>query len=417
MTESNHYQYVERRAWTIMIGAFTAFCISGVALFYTGRWFIFESEVLQETSATSISGTVSYSASGADPVIIVQGVSSLAENTRLDTDTGSQAAVSFYAADQTTALGAMQVYGGSAITLNTFRSPRFEASRNPHRMTITMQRGRARVNLAVDVERPIAITLTTPHGDVLLERSGSYSIEVTDQATEVVVRDGVATASAKGQSINLAPGERTVMDALNSLEVKTGERNLVVNGDFSTPLSPADWNGSQERKEANDVEGKIKVTVETGRNAIHFFRPGRDWGRVKIEQKINRDVRDYRSLRLHLALKIGRQNVLVCGTYGSECPVMIDIEYTDPVGNRKHWLQGFYYLGDTSNSVPVLCVTCSSEPKLNHQQVQQNTWFSYDSPDLIILLNKPTLINALTVYAEGHTVESFVSEIELQAGD
>jgi hypothetical protein len=417
MTESNHHQYVERRAWSIMIGAFIAFCASMAGLIYAGHWFIFESEVLQETSATLISGTVSYSAGGADPVIIVEGVSSLAEGTRIDTDTGSQAAVSFYAADQTTALGSMQLYGGSTIVLNVFRSPRFEASPNPHHMTVTMQRGRARVNLAVDVLRPISITLTTPHGDVLLERSGSYSIEVTDQATEVVVRDGVATASAGGQSINLAPGERTVLDSTNALEVKTGERNLIVNGDFSGPLAPADWNVSQERKEATDVEGKIEVTVETGRNAIHFFRPGRDWGRVKIEQKINRDVRDYASLRLHLALKIVRQNVLVCGTYGSECPVMIDIEYTDQVGNRKHWLQGFYYLGDTSNSVPVLCVTCSSEPKQNHIQVQQNTWYAYDSADLIALLNKPTIINVITVYAEGHTVESFVSEVELQAGD
>jgi hypothetical protein len=96
---------------------------------------------------------------------------------------------------------------------------------------------------------------------------------------------------------------------------------------------------------------------------------------------------------------------------------MIDLEYTDLVGNRKHWLQGFYYLGDTSNSVPSLCVTCSTEPKQNHIQVQQNVWYSYDSADLITLLDKPTIINVITVYAEGHTVESFISEIELQAGD
>ena len=93
------------------------------------------------------------------------------------------------------------------------------------------------------------------------------------------------------------------------------------------------------------------------------------------------------------------------------------MEYTDPVGNLKHWLQGFYYLGDASNSVPSLCITCSSEPNQNHIQVQQNAWYSFDSQDLIALLNKPTIINSLTVYAEGHTVESFVSEIELQAGD
>ena len=55
--------------------------------------------------------------------------------------------------------------------------------------------------------------------------------------------------------------------------------------------------------------------------------------------------------------------------------------------------------------------------QVDHILVQQNTWYSFDSQDLIALLNKPTLINAITIYAEGHTVESFISEIELQAGD
>ncbi len=415
--ESNQYQYVERRAWIIMVAAFAAFCVAFAGLVYGVRWFVFESEVTQSVSVTLISGTVFFTPPGAGfPSAIVQSASDLAETTRIDTESGSQAAVTFNSPDTTMALGSIQVYGDSTLELNLFRSPRFDFSPNPYRMAIHMQRGRARVNLAVDVQRPVSIALDTPHGEVRLERSGSYSIEVTDQATEVVVRDGAATVLANGQSIILAPSERTEMRPDAELTVQTGERNLIVNGDFSAPLSPADWNSSQTRKDATDVEGKAEIVVETGRNAIHFIRPGRDWGRVSVSQKINRDVRDYRSLTLHMALEIARQNVLVCGTYGSECPVMVDLEYTDLVGNRQHWLQGFYYLGDTSNVLPLLCVTCAP-PKQNHILVQRNVWFSFDSPDLITLLNKPTIINSITIYAEGHNVESFVSEIELQAGD
>jgi len=418
-TESSlQYQHVERRAWTIMVCGFVAFCAALAAIGYGIRWFIFESEVTQSVSVTLISGTVFFTAPGASfPSTIVQSANDLAETTRIDTESGSQAAVSFNSPDTTRSLGSIQIYGDSTLALDTFRSPRFDFSQKPYRMAIHMQRGRARVNLAVDVMHPITISLDTPHGEVVLERSGSYSIEVTDQATDVVVRDGAATVSANGQNIILAPNERTEIKPNIDLSVQTGERNLVINGDFSTPLSPADWSGSQNRKDNTDVQGKSEITVETGLSAIHFLRPGRDWGRVAISQKINRDVRDYLSLKLHLALKIADQNVLVCGTFGSECPVMVDLEYTDLVGNRQHWLQGFYYLPDNTNQLPVLCVTCASVPKLNNIKVQKDVWFSYDSPDLIALFNKPTIINSITVYAEGHVVDSFVSEIELQAGD
>ena len=418
MNESNNYQNVERRAWGIMVASFIAYCAIAAAIFYSVRWFLFESETTQEATVTLISGTVFFTPPGAIlPQAIVETVTDLAENTRIDTEAGSQAALSFYTPDETTALGSLQMYGGSAFTMAGLRSPRFEWSNRPHHMEIEMRRGRARVSLAVDVQRQIVIRLRTPHGEVQLDRSGSYSIEVTDQSTEVVVRDGAAVVSGAGQSVILAAGERTVVRNGDAPEgVLTGERNLIVNGDFSAPISPADWNPSKDRHDPQDVEGEVELTVDAGHNAVRFNRPGRDWGRVGIEQKINRDVRDYQSLRLHLAMRIARQNLLVCGSLGSECPLMTRIEYTDLAGNRNEWLQGFYYLNDSSNTLPKICVYCPP-PKQDHVHVQPNVWVSYDSPDLIALLNKPAIINSITVYAEGHSFESYVSEIELQAGD
>jgi len=240
---------------------------------------------------------------------------------------------------------------------------------------------------------------------------------VSDPATEVVVREGVVTVSGAGQSLSLAPGERTTIHEGDPPDgVHTGERNLIVNGDFAAPLSPADWNTYSENPYVDDAIGQAAPAVETGRNTVHFYRPGRNWGRVGIQQKINRYVRDSQSLKLHLALKVVQQNLLVCGTLGSECPVMVKIEYVDLAGNRNEWVQGFYYLNDLTNSVPRLCYTCPS-PKSNHILVQQDVWYTYDSPDLMVLLNKPATINTISILAEGHTFESFVAEVELQAGD
>jgi len=400
-----------------MVAAFVAFVVALALVGYSLRRFFLESETTQGVSAALISGTVSFTVPGASPVIIEQAVSGLTEGTRLDTEPGSQAAVTFYTTDETTTLGEVQVYGGSRLSLEEFRSPRFDWSQRPYHMVINMERGRARVGLAVDVQRQIVIVLMTPHGKVELDRSGSYSIEVTDQSTEVVVRDGAATVSGANTSVTLAPGERTTVEKGHPpAGVLTGERNLVVNGDFASPLSPGDWNPSINVKESDDVKGQYEIVVDSGRKAVHFLRLGRDWGHIQIQQRVSRDVRDYQHLNLHLALKIIRQNLLLCGNLGSECPLMVDIEYTTQAGGNNHWLQGFFYLGDSSKTLPTLCLQCPV-PKPQHVQVQQNVWVSYDSENLITLLNKPAMINSITVYAEGHTFESYVSEIELQAGD
>lgn len=405
-----------------MIAALVTFCVLVISIPLGINWFLHNSETTQETSVTLISGTVLLTQPGDTlPQAIVETVSGLAESAQIDTEAGSQAAVSFYASDKTTALGSLQIYGGSSIDLSLMRSPRFEWSDRPHRMVINMQRGRARVSLAVDVKRQIVILLKTPHGEVLLERPGSYSIEVTVQNTEVAVRDGAATVSDGEKSVILAPGERTAVrpGSADSLKAETGERNLVVNGDFASPLSPADWSPYKDRYDANDAEGQIEITVDAGRKAVHFIRPGSNWGRVGIQQKINRDVRDYQSLKLHLAVRLIRQNLSMCGSMGSECPLMVKIEYTDLAGNKNEWVQGFYYYNDSGSNLPPLCVACPS-PKSNHIRVQRSVWYAYDI-DLLALFKganrTPAVINTISIYAEGHSFESLVSEIELLAGD
>ncbi len=404
-----------------MLSSFGACCALFITFVLGARWFFFDSETSQSASATLVSGTVLLTRPGAQlSEAVVKTVGDVGEGALIESEAGSQAAVSFFAPDKNTSLGAIQIYGGSRVTFNLMRSPRFEWSSRPHRMVIDMPRGRARVSTAVDVARKIIITLQTPHGLVVLERAGSYSIEVNETSTEVGVHDGAATVIAQGQAVILAPGERTIVPAGGIPEgVLTGERNLLVNGDFTNPLSP-DWTTYKDRYDPSDVEGDIQLTVNSGRNAVRFLRPGANWGRIGIRQKINRDVRDYQTLRLHLAVRLVGQNIPNCGSLGSECPLMVKIEYTDVAGNNHEWVQGFYYLDDVTNSLPLRCVTCPP-PGGTHQHVQQNVWYLYDSPNLIELFKSagptPAAITAISIYAEGHAFDSLVSEIELLAGE
>lgn len=411
----------ERRAWIIVVTAFVIFCALVIAAPLAIRWYLLNSETSQDVSVSLVSGTVLLTRPGAAlSEAVVETVGGLGEGAQVDSDPGSQAVLSFYAPDKTTALGAMQLYGGSRLRLSLLRSPRFDWSPRPHRMMIDMQRGRARVSLAVNVARAVMITLRTPHGLVLLERAGSYSIEVTDQSTDVAVRDGAATVIAAGQTVILAANERTIVPAGSPPQgVLTGDRNLIVNGDFTAPLSP-DWTTFKDRYDPNDVEGRIELTVNAGHSAVHFNRPGTNWGRIGIRHRINRDVRDYHTLRLHLAVRIAQQNLSICGSLGSECPVMVKIEYTDIAGGNHEWVQGFYYLPDPANTQPVRCITCPP-PSGPHLRVTQGSWFFYDSPELISLFKSagftPAVISAISIYAEGHAFDSYVSEVELLAGD
>ena len=99
---------------------------------------------------------------------------------------------------------------------------------------------------------------------------------------------------------------------------------------------------------------------------------------------------------------------------------MVKIEYTDKAGDKHEWIQGFYYLADPR--LPTTCVTCPA-PQSPHKRVERNGWYLYDSPELTELFKntttgaEPAIINAIAIEAQGHTFETFVSEVELLAGD
>jgi len=111
----------------------------------------------------------------------------------------------------------------------------------------------------------------------------------------------------------------------------------------------------------------------------------------------------------------------ICGALGSECPLMIRIDYQDAAGSPLQWLQGFYYWIDPSVATnPALCETCPP-PRQNHEQHPSGVEFFYDSPNLIELLtqngNPPASVNSISVYASGHSYDVQVSEIELLVGE
>ena len=62
-----------------------------------------------------------------------------------------------------------------------------------------------------------------------------------------------------------------------------------------------------------------------------------------------------------------------------------------------------------------------SPPTSEHQLTSRATWHAYDSPNLLELFKTggrpPVSINTISLYASGHSFESYVAAVELLAED
>jgi hypothetical protein len=96
-----------------------------------------------------------------------------------------------------------------------------------------------------------------------------------------------------------------------------------------------------------------------------------------------------------------------CGSLGSECPIIVRIDYEDVYGSESESLHGFY-IGEPQDG----WLTYEwAEP------VQEENWQTYDSGNLMEGLADapPALIKSLTIYASGHSFHAMVTEVELLA--
>jgi len=402
-----------------MTTAFAVFCAlcAGIPLF---AWnFVRNSEVEQKVNLEVGAGTVSVTRPGRILAEVIEDrLDNVPEAAEIRTDRDSQAILAFGDPQNDAPLGSVQIYGGTVISLTRIRSPRFEYSQKAHHILLQLDGGRARVSLADGGGRPVVITLQTPQGTVVFEQAGSYSVEVTEQETQVTVRDGQAVARARGSQTVVNANQRTVIPAGSQpLGALPPERNLL-NGDLFGQDIGAAWGITERQREPGDDQGYIEVTDSLGRPAAHFVRQGLDWGLLELRHVLNRDVRDLRELRIHLAVLIQRQDLARCGTMGSECPVMVKVEFLDTSDTPREWLQGFYGDSPSTADAPGACVTCPP-PTGPHIRLQPGIWYVYDSPNLIEAMTAqgltPASVRAVTIYASGHTFESQVSEVELLA--
>ncbi len=389
----------ERLAWIILLVSFTICLSLAVGVPLGIRQFLLTATRAQPTLLQPQRGTLGLQRGGRGDLIALRDPTwDVPAGSLLVTDSAAQALLTFYApASESETAATVQVYGDTRLRVASARSPRFGLSPLPHRVVLQVEAGRVRITVSPAGGRETTAQLRTPHLTALLT-VGSYEARVYGALTEFIVREGyAAVTAAEGRSVSLNDNRRTIAQASPApLEALPAARNLLVNGDFRQPLEVG-W-------ETYTVEaGTVQTTTVAGRPAARFFRDGIGHTEVGIRQVLNYDVRDFTSLALHLNVMVQGQSLPGCGSAGSECPIIVRIDYQDVYGGDRVWYHGFYslptkdYLYWWSEEIPL------------------QTWASYDSENLMQSDPPPALIKSVTIYASGHSFDALVTEVELLA--
>lgn len=311
----------------------------------------------------------------------------------------------------------MQLYSGARVRVERARIPRYSISNAPADVLISILAGR--VQIQNENRSPRALKLIAHSDEITATLDyGAYSFEVSPNDTSLFVRSGTAsiTSAARTETFNIEANQRTI--------VRKGEgivsglfappRDLIRNGHFQTRLE-RDWETTADLYVTNDVTGTARILGTGANTALLLSRPGvgLNWGRTGIKQMINENVSGRSSLQLRLNFTILYQELKVCGGQGSECPLMVRINYRNRDGGTTDWTQGFY--ADGTPRMPDLpdFIVQSAEPRTKHIATRLGVDEPYESPNLMTTIKDIEYVNYIQLYAEGHGLQTQINSVEL----
>ncbi len=325
MVSSTNLSNPERTGWTVLLSAFTIFVVGLSGLVFGGQWWLRNASRPQSLGIVP-NGTVLVTRPGRDTPEV--NLTSFPEGSSISTVANAQATVTFTSPDGQFVLATLRLFGNTSVTISQADSPRYSTGTHPHNIVVHVDSGRVRATLGVDVDRTVLFEIESDPGAVtVLDQPGSNTtVEATFTESMVTVREGMATVTANGQSVELVKDQRAeVAVGAGPQGPKPAEQNLIRNGDFVIPDNGVWQITLATPAVATEDPGKVEFPLIGGRRVARLVRTGGDWGRVSLTQELNRDVQGYTSLRLDLDIILVDQDVKNCGAQGTECPLMVKI--------------------------------------------------------------------------------------------
>lgn len=425
---------LQRTAWAVMLGAFLLFCALCFITVYGGYLFLFQSTVPMTTIAQASRGSIGIM--GLDLREDVERGSRLLPLGSIvrSNDMESQGVMvvrDAYVDGQF--IASMTLMGDAAASLRTAVRPRFEWAGLPYTIEVTRATGRIEVLVADNLLRKLEFVLITDQrARILLTESGRYLIDIGSSSISVESNGGTALIYGPDKTFgySITSGSGSIYSISNDdLRAQPPVDELLVNSDFNdytiaTSLSdiisvPIGWACSHTVNPPRDL---FTVEPSDGRNTFRMSRgneattsgetgctqglaPGSAW----------QDISNYDYLAFTASIYIDYQSLGGCGVKGSECPLMVRINYINENGNRGEIVYGFYAMqAQPDQRYPVTCESCT----IPHVRIQEKTWYVFESGNILAGFtpdSRPVAISRVRFYSSGHEYEVRVGHIELVA--
>ncbi|MCU0465006.1 MAG: hypothetical protein MUF38_10615 [Anaerolineae bacterium] len=426
-------------AWLVMLASFLTFCtlvtLGGVGLYQ----FLFTSTVPMEVTVQASRGTLGIT--GADlREAVAQGAQELTVGSRIrpsDVDSQGEMVVRDPYSDNRFVVGVNLSGVSSTATLRAANRPRFSWGRSGYQLDLGNVSGRLELWVADELGQEIELELVTPQrASLVITAPGRYRVDVREGEIFVESNGGPVVLFPPGGRPALTVANTSAYNiAQNDLRAVSPPRELVQNSDFllgssapnpNLPSIPGGWACIQTNAEPSAPLGAYNLTQWDGRNALNLVRGGgaQSSGETGCQQGLQtnevwQDISTANTLSLQTTFSITSQSLASCGYLGSECPLMVRIDYLrrnpatgDLVSGEL--IYGFYTLPDFSGVYPPTCPSC----RQSHIRVQPNTWYSFDSGNILAGFSpqdRPVAISRIRFYASGHEYDVHVSRFALLA--
>lgn len=396
----------ERTAWIVLITAFSIFCLISVlipASLY--RYAISATDPLS-VELTSVRGIVLVGNPDAELSASVTDGQSVPyeESQKISTDDTSQAILNF--ADDSS----LTLYGDTSVILHEARRPRFGISSQPTEIKVELLHGRVRATASREAD-DLQFDIHTPDADIYLNQ-GSFSVELNEEVTQVITRLGEATVVSGDAFVRLKQGERAIVgENIPLSNPLPAAQNLLTGSNFTTTLTDT-WD-VYTISPIESMTTTADVIIFQNQPVLNLRSEGEDniHSEVGVIQYVNKDVRDFQSLRVFAEVRLAYQSLPGGGQLGSEFPIMLNVAYRDADGNERNWFHGFYYSPPPDNYI------LYNQPDNSSERIARFIWYPYESVNLLATLGpaKPVYIRSVRIYASGWIYDSMVANISLLA--
>jgi hypothetical protein len=422
-----------RLAWTVLTAAFLIFCVVTTTAFLGIRWFLIESTVPLTIVLSVGKDTVTIETStneGAE-----RATRTLPRDVQIETDSSSQGYVTFTDPFSGQVVASITLLRDSALTIGNAQRPRFEFSTGMYTLNVSHLTGHIDVDIVPGLDRAVVLDVFSPDGFVRMSGPRQYTLPGQSGELSIFNRDGDAVIVTDASLTRAIPAgmQGVLSSSLQEIVLDTPMINILPDGTFNT-FNPANnelssaWGCYTMRNDSSAPEGTYRREIIDGRPAMHIIRTSgaersaQNHAQTGCLQYLNTvdeplPVTPFNYLEIRAKVQIRWQpNMLnACGQQGSECPIMIVMTYLDKYGNQHKWIHGFYSRYEQSVGWPLRCDSCAQD----HERLNQDTWYTYTSGNLIQLLpedQRPVAVYSVEFYASGHEYEVLLSEVSLMAG-